>query len=287
MNCVNCQKQYTGNRKYCSTKCFNEFNVVDFEELKEKEDKIVHNNPFECVICKTRFKTETMLNTHTLFEHETFRPYCGTDDSSQKEETLAYVSIKFDKMLNDCHLECAKTSNDLQPDHCHYLTVDLATKKRLKAHQVYCKHCGAKKKDVKKRWMDGDVSIVTFLTTDELAMFLAGWKWVENKTLVYYFESRYKIKGVLRAIRSSKNFKEIDELSTMPYILRDMGIKKTQEEEQKRIWVEHKSLRDIGLTKEAEFISEMIYGTGGDYDARNRNRINVIKLLYFKEDEEE
>ena len=253
----------------------------------EKEVKIVHNNPFECVICKARFKTETMLNTHTLFEHETFRPYCGTDDSSQREETLAYVSIKFDQMLKDCHLECAKTSNDLQPDRCHYLTVDLATKKRLKAHQVYCKHCGAKKKDVKKRWMEGDVSIVTFLTTDELAMFLAGWKWVENKTLVYYFESRYKIKGVLRAIRSSVNFKEIDELSEMPYILRNMGIKKTQEEEQKRIWIEHKSLRDIGLTKEAEFISEMIYGTGGDYDARNRNRINVIKLLYFKEDEEE
>ena len=69
--------------------------------------------------------------------------------------------------------------------------------------------------------------------------------------------------------------------------MRKLGINLDKKEEQKRIWIEHKSLRDSGLTKEAEFISEMIYGTGGDYDARNRNRINVIKLLYFKEDEEE
>ena len=62
--------------------------------------------------------------------------------------------------------------------------------------------------------------------------------------------------------------------------LRKKGLSEMDIRKELGLWIPKKY-------KEAEFISEMIYGTGGDYDARNRNRINVIKLLYFKEDEEE
>ena len=277
MNCVNCQKQYTGNRKYCSTKCFNEFNVVDFEELKEKEDKIVHNNPFECVICKARFKTETMLNTHTLFEHETFRPYCGTDDSSQNEKILNYIVRKFDEALHECFVACP---NSFFNSPCEYWDNIMMQERKE------CVKCDWKKSDVKGRWLNPDAKIYTH-DREQLSIILAGWTWIEKKKLEGRFEKRFKLHGVINAIYKSDEFNKIKRDSEQEWILRKLGINLDKKEEQKRIWIENKSLRDSGLTKEVEFISEMIYGTGGDYDARNRNRINVIKLLYFKEDGEE
>ena len=293
--CVKCNKEFRGNRRFCTSFCYNEYNKTDITHVTHTEPD-THNleKPFNCVICKANFKTESMLNQHTLFEHETYRPYCGTDISSRNDEIVNHIRVKIDSLMFRCELQCTM-SNEETCDWCTMEFVKLTQfeivqgkkpyKKRMPNNRHYCKRCGILKWKTKERWLSDDPKILARVTSYEMAVLLRAWNWLEENSLLFIFEKRYKFVGVVNGIFKHKDYDYIASLERGTSVERELGIKPIKANEKLRMWINHKSLRDVGFTKEMRWVSDQIYGENSDHLVNNNNRINTIKLMYFNEEQ--